>query len=398
MNLSSFTHRGFRNHSIASTAILSLLASSVSFAASPPKDSPVVDPDREFRLFVGLNIEVKQANEFSTVDYYDDNRVSTEKLAEGLVSLRHVEGIRYTHSTKLSRNPITIGEISTEHGPSTIRAAQKAMRNHQILEDSVSDAMQAQWNALNGTGIPQVVNDSAPQSSAGTGLGDSLSSLSEAANNYSKIVDPSIYAEQVSVAKGTMPNALYITTQISSPVPIKNAYAVGFARLASEDGETKEVLFFKEIPQLGPNPRLLEITKAGLENDFKVQEVELHVYHRGRELVSDRSAKQFALTRAETLQYLANEREALHRGESLPAEPAWSLAPPSLLATTRPENLDFPVNVQVDATGEVTGIDRDVIVPPAVAEAVQSLLFLPALENGTAVASNVSVNLSDYFR
>lgn len=357
-------------------------------------------PEREFRLFVGLNLEVEQANEFSVVDDYSNNRVSTDKLAGDLVSLRNVDGMRFTHSPKLSRNPLSIGEINTEEIVGTAEAARDAMRNHQILADTAAAGAAAHWQTMRTLGAPDLGGDAAPASDLeiaqeGAKAYDAMRDFADVA---SKMTDPALYGEAVATGDGQTPTALLITTQISSPVPVTDAYLIGVARIWTEEERSRDVVFFHAIDRLGPKPRQVRITKQGLPQGFEVKSVEIHVYHQGQELVSDKSVKQFALTRDEMIEYLVLERTSTNRGLSLPAEPAWALAPTRLLATSNPEEVNFPLTVQVSANGQVTGIDQNTIAPPAVAELVQELLFLPALENGTAVAANANVNLADYFR
>lgn len=373
-----------------------ILGTALTARADRPSVSSQPEPTRDYRLFVGLNVEVKMAEEFSSLDHYRLNRISTARLVDETVSLREVKDVRFTHETKIGRHPLTIGDIKTSRVAGTVYGGRNSMRNQQALQAYAHTQEQAGWRLLgeiNAGEDTRGIEGSDPELE----FSRTLNSLTEATANLAKATDPSVQGEQAAAHETDKHTALRITTEISSPIPIQNAYIVGVIRFTTAESGYDEKVFFKDIALLGPEPREIKITKAGLPEECEVKDIELHVYHGGQELVTNRSAKQFALTRAEALEYLTLARTSENRGQNLPPVPAWSLAPPQLFAQSRPEDLDYPITLQVDATGQVSAIDPDQVVPSLVREMARELLFQPALENGVPVAGTARVNLREYY-
>ena len=111
------------------------------------------------------------------------------------------------------------------------------------------------------------------------------------------------------------------------------------------------------------------------------------------------SEKHYQLTYAEAKEFLQLSHQGENRGNSLPAQPAWSLAPPALLGNRDLETYDFDVTVDLDDRGTVVGIhETDLIVPDPVKALVREMTFVPALENGLPVASTLTINPADFYR
>lgn len=366
-------------------------------SSAQPSVASRAAPDRDYRLFVGLNIEVSQDDEYALIEGYMNNRVRTD-LSPNLVSLRKVDDMRFIYAPKLSRNSLTVKNLSAKQITSTVNAARDAMRNQQALQTFQAERttqMQREINAF-GAGA-QDVDDQEAQATLGA-METELTKFSEIAN---KLTDRQALTEDTNsrkIKQGGVPTAILITAKVSAPTPVTDAYIIGVARISTEESVGQDVVFFDRVPRLDQKPRQIRIVKEGLPGEFKVLSVKIHVYRKGQELVTDKSEKQFALTRDEAYEYLALERVSQNRGKSLAPEPAWSLAPAELFASAKSDAFDSPLIVHVDEKGNVTGIDPSIVVPQNVAELVTNLPFFPGLERGVAIAATAHVNLASFFR
>ena len=194
-------------------------------------------------------------------------------------------------------------------------------------------------------------------------------------------------------------DAMELEFKISSPEPIAHAYLIALTRVRDANGAITDINFHRDIGAIGPQPRKILHLQTGIKPGAEIIEVKTHLFSNGKELATNLSEKRFELTNEEALQYLMLDHVANHRGQSIEAKPVWELAPNELKAAENPRSLDFPVTVKVDAEGNLVGIDGgDLIVPEPIVETIKGLTFLPALQEGTPIASTTTVNLADYFR
>lgn len=365
-------------------------------AADPPQVNSKAAPERSYRLFVGVDVIVRQEEDYHKVTNYQNNRVQADGT---MIPLHAVDDLRFNFSTKLSRNPLTITNLKSKRVEGTQLQTLEAMRNQAALDDYIAKEsvrlqgeLQASMEAATGGGA-----DAATDAPAGLGVMQAQQDISSFQDFADTATDLTLEADQGGRGSG-LRDALSVTATVSSPVPISNAYVIGLATILTENRGPQDVIFMHRIGKLGPRPRTFSTLKEGLPPNFEIKEIKLHIYRNGEELVSDQSAKQFALTREEALEYLVLDHSSRHRRETLPAKPVWSLAPPALLATERSDRYNYPVSVEVDATGRVAAFDSKMIIPDRVKEIVQDMFFLPALQNGRPVAGTTNINLQDYFK
>ncbi|GAB5558372.1 MAG: hypothetical protein SynsKO_00190 [Synoicihabitans sp.] len=394
-----------RNKLLAGSFFVSGILS-LSAQEDAKKPTPESEPSTgvEYRLFVGLDVEVGQDDEYALVEGYVNNRVHTEN-SSSLVSLRNVDDVRFTRKTKLSRNPLTIEKLHAEQIAANVHAARDAMRNQQALDafrDSQISAMDANLRKSMAGGPESEDGGGAasahtlPEAEAGGGI-TSQTEIDDFNAMTGKLSNDSVYADELISSNKDKETALLITAEISSPNRIIDAYIVGTASISTNDSPEEEVIFFSRVGKIDNRPRRVRIIKQGMPGEFKVRDVKMHVYRNGQELVSDQSDKQYALTREQAYQYLTLERVSRNRGKTIDPEPAWSLAPPELFAAAKEREFDYPLTVHVDAHGKVTGIDPNKFVPEKIVRIVKELPFYPGLINGRAVDSTALVNLARFF-
>ena len=358
-------------------------------------------PERDIRLFVGIDIKALWQDEFATVTDYTNQRARLDAPSRPALPTSRLERVQFIHATKLSSNPLEFSEVETEFAKGTAKDLGEWMRRQSALQSYADD----QVNILNqgvaaSAGKPsgEQVQPDGSVVDFGDPTGDAVQNLNNFTTNFGDLTNPGARAGDSDDWNEGEHDALIIKTSISSPHAVADAYVVGIVRIKTREDGPSDVVFFQEIGSLGPTAKKLHIRKDNMPTGFELVDIDLHVYREGQELVSNQSPKQFALTRDEALEYLALERVSGNRGMTLPAKPAWSLAPSALLASERPGDFDFPLTVHVDAKGHVIKIDETSIVPGQIGEIINDLMFMPAIENGVAVSSQAQVNLRDFFQ
>lgn len=383
-------------------ALLGGWAATAPTRAAPREVSSRSAPERDYRLFVGVDLKVMDEDELRQIADFDRRRALLEGPDKKQIADKDLGSIRFIHTTKLGRHALTIADLDVQRGFSTgsdermeSMVSQNALQTYdqdrlQQLELSVISA------AAYGPGGP--IDIGGGQLVDVPDVREALDEFQTYQQSNAITSDDEFFSRQDGKVDPTKFNTLMLSATLSSPVPVADTYAVGIARIRTDKKGSSDVVIFHEIGDLTPEPRTVEIRQPGLPPGFEVLDVKLHIFREGQELVSDQSAKQFALTREEAIEYLALERISSNRGQTLPAEPAWSLAPAALLAGKRPEEFDCPLTVHVDERGRVTKIDEATIAPAPIPEIVADLLFLPAIQDGKTIASIAKVNLYDFFR
>jgi hypothetical protein len=361
-------------------------------------------PDRQFRLFVGVDIKIFHEDDFGVVTDFNDSVAQIDGSKEATVDVRNASRVRFEPTTKVGRAPITIGKIETTRAFSARNDPRRQWASRQAQVQAYQNEQQAQQVGNLSTAAQYAGNGIASQDANGNtflnpAIAKADSQLAAFKADTVALTDNQFYAERGREAAATdgAQDALVVEAMMSSPQLISDAYVVGIARVQKE-GVQNDIIFFDDLGELGPEPRKVTVRKDGLPADLEVLKVSLHVFREGQELVSDQSDKQFALTREEALEYLTLAHTSSHRGQTLAAEPAWSLAPAELFAAKHPDQFDYALRVSIDDRGRVAAIDENAILPDHIRTIVNDLVFIPALANGVAIASDVSFNLNDFFR
>ena len=388
-------------------AALAGLGTALSTAA-PREVNSRSAPEREFRLFVGVDLKIMQDGEMCQISDFENRRALLEGPERVQIAERDLGSIQFVHTTKLSRNAITIADLDVRKGISvTTDERMERMVGQNNLQTYDQDRLQQlELSVISaaafGSGAPLNMGGSPNQGGGQTiedpGLRNAVNALQDYQQSNTLARDSEFFSKEESETDPDKFNTIMLSAKVSSPVPVTDTYVVGIARIRTNETRSRDIIIFHEIGVLSPEPRVVNIEKPGLPPGFEVLDVDLHIYREGQELVSDQSDKQFALTREEAIEYMALERISSNRGKTLPAEPAWALAPSALLGSNRPEDFDYPLTVHVDAQGRVTKIDDSTIAPPPIPDIVSDLLFLPAIQEGATVPTITKVNLRDFFR
>ena len=389
-----------RSPSIIRTVFGGVAFGLVSVGWTAPK---VVDsqsaPARDYRLFVGIDVKIMVGGDFKMVAAYENSLAHVAEAGVPKIYKHDLESIDYDHTPRLGRNPISITNLKASRERGMDRETLKWMNRQNQLRmynDVQVDQLEAQLNAAHQTASAQ------SETLAPGEVKPEVRVAEQALQGYElrsgQIADGTFYADRISGKAKVEPNALKISATLASPVKITDAYLAFVTRTSSPDEGYTDNVFFHHIGEIESEPREIEFYQEGFPEGFHLKTIDIHVFKNGREIVSNVSPKQLPLSRAELHEYVALERVSMHRGKTIPAEPIWTLTPPALLASSDPHDFDFPVVVEVDEMGRVTGWDSKSVLPPTVQAALKDLVFKPALNAGEPVAGQAEVSLRDFFQ
>ncbi len=367
-----------------------------------------------YRLYVGMDVQVPLGDEFEEVHDYRNKLVRYGDRADKLGNL---PDIRFSYQTKLGKNVIQITETEFEQRSSNAQARIEAMRNQHALQDYVAQqgerqmaAMRRESMAAEGIAVTQTAPGLGPPST-GPDVSDAIPvnpddspppedyvNVFNDLEEMAMLTDSERYEDSIKYGADPAKDMLEVTTLISSPMPITNAYLVGLITYSTDDEIDAQTLVFSRVGNLGPEPRRVSVMSQGFPSDALVTNIDMHVFRNGRELVSNLSEKQISLTRDQALMYLTQAYLSENRWGEAPPIPVWDLAPEPLFAAGDPEEFDYSFEVEVDQTGQVIGIGDPGMAPSLVTAVVYDMVFYPALKDGAPVTGVVQINLTDFFQ
>ena len=430
------------------------------------------DEPKPFRLFVGVDLLVKSdAENYRRVDSIKSDQVVLAEEGLPRMKLREAGAFSWERSAKVSRAPISITEFE-QHKVFTLRN-DKAMQymntqNHMAIYQQEkadaarlarSDAQVRQGGARTARGYVEqaikdgidVMPDTVAAVEAANALADAevLSATNEMSDQFfetdSITGDPTFLDRMQGAAAEGGEDALDLAFNLSSPVPIADAYAVIMGAVTQDD-EKGIVTFHHPVGAIGPEPRKIKVRKTGFAPGFTITDVKIHLYVHGKELATNLSERAVDLTRKQAREYLLLSYLADHAVETMTPAPVWTLAPAALLAAESSAGFDYPVVVNIDADGSVISIhesetdaraylaeihdaadlrskstpaksaqsmaasvrvtaedagislDQTGRLPAPVVAAMRDMIFMPALDLGAPIAGTAKVNLADFFR
>lgn len=394
----------------AGGAIVVALATSTAAQTQPRVVSSQPAPARTHQLFVGVDLYVPTDSQMMQVRNIVGGTTLAVSDQGAPARLDRTNGFRWKLVPKVSNQGATISDFSFESTYSPGHDPQLAWMGRQVSLMGYQQDQMSQADRLRAGPLVAPTPTSVPSGQGGaTGpspeqiqsdLNQQLQGMTTEMDQLSDMTDPSFGAQEIRNREdATQPDAVRLEFRASAPTRLANAYCVALVRLRQPDGNIEDTNFYQPIGELGPKPRKISLLQTGLPPGAELLDVKLHLFNSGKELATNLSQKRFDLTAAEARQYLLLDHTANHRGQTLPAQPVWELAPAALKAADRPGPFDQPVQVNIDPDGQLTGFAVDSqIVTPEQREIIAQLVFLPALQDGQPVASTLTLNLADYFR
>ncbi|WP_221032692.1 hypothetical protein [Actomonas aquatica] len=436
--------------------LLALPAAADDNATAPPSA-----PD--IRLFSGIELAVRPADALIPVIGIEGNRFVLDDDTHSRIYPSDAGSFSAHHRIKLSRTPLTIDRLQAvrSYTPEKDPVLQGMILHNEMAAQAQIKTAAAELKHFGGEAsraqnyrYAKVNSDArdAGQNQPHDGIGTAEEMAVATSEAFDELM--TVHTEVATSLESTMADdlrsrgesagdfdALDISFLLSTPTPVRDAYAVVIASVA-EEGQTRPRSFYETIGDLGPKPRRVYLRRTGFKAGFTVENVTVHVYARGQELVSNLSAKNTPLTAEQTRDYLLLSYLSEHATESLPAQPVWSLAPPALLAAESASAFDRTVAINLDADGSLISIhdsraaaetfaasihdastlragnptktgtfadsmrrsetsavslNQSARVPAHIVAALQDMYFLPALDGGEPVMSTTEINLATFF-
>ena len=438
------------------------------------------DATKNYHLFVGLDLLLpREGDQRAPVE----NLTRTEAVvANGTtfdrINMRNIPAFSWARSPKVSRSPITIEGLQTEKaytlGSDAAMGWMETQNTMAIYQQEKAAAAQMEageafrvsgavartnqiyaanerFNGRQLVGNPETADRGLGQAGitelATTPLEQATQqAFMDSIDGLEAATDSTFFADRTQDGiVGGKADVLELEFEIASREPVADAYVVIMGKVTQESGEGV-VTFHENVGAVGPEPRRIKIRKLGFEPGFDIKDVSVHVYSNGKELGTNLSEKNFALTRDQAREYLLLTHIAEHQFDTVAPTPVWELMPPVLLSATDRKAFNYPVVVNIDADGSVisihddetsareflneiheaaalrnrstprkagaslgesvrvaetdpaVSIDQTGRLPPRIVTTIQEMIFLPAIDLGAPQAGTTRINLADFFR
>ncbi|MDQ5979496.1 MAG: hypothetical protein QG602_2470 [Verrucomicrobiota bacterium] len=389
----------------ASACLLSALPS---FASDP---APAATPAKPYVLFMGADLEVQANRQMHRVrDVEDDAFVVQVKDGPLLVPMnRSVLAMQVTPRLKLSDHTAQVAALKIERAytpqndphrkfaaAQSGSAAQSAvgttagqMANAMMgaqLADQRAGALGGGMANLGSGGASTQIN---AFNTASLSTGSDLNNAGVAAGQLQEELDKKLF------------DAVLVTCEVSSPVPVRDAYLVVVAhyRDKSDPTNTKRWIFAKDLERLDAEPLNVRVMQGGFPEGYELVRSTVHLYGSGLEFGTNVSDKSVWLTREEAHQYLVMEHVTAHKGETLPPALALGLDAANLRGAFDDAESQQVVYVKVSRDGLPLGVFRDAECIRPGGEALERLVavacFKPALAKGKAVEGLAKLRIAD---
>ena len=368
-------------------------------------------PEKDHHLFVGVNLFVAHGGEMAPLRKMRRNLAVIERENGETVEVNRTTGFNWRMTPKVSTAEANIVDLDATraHSPRNDpnrnwMGRQTNLMNYYADQVSAAEGLVATVDARAAAADASAANpyntEPQPFEQSSEGIRQSTdAALMNATAAFDNMHSSDLF-------HGSRPeeedqadyDAVRLTFKVSSPTPINDAYAVAISRIKL-NGRFSDITYHHAIGRVDAQPRTIRVLQSGLPPGYEHVETRIYLFNHGKEIATNLSERRLDLTAVEAHQYLMLDHLAQNRNETVPARPVWDLAPNSLRAAENPDPFDMNVTVEIDADGTVSRVlAENRILPAAVSTTLENLVFLPALENGTPVPSQLSLNVADYFR
>lgn len=410
MRLTGHTHtpsftRGFLFGMVLAAGFLPLLA-----AAQSTADNPT---ERNFVVYVGLDVAVQSGMEKATV--VDSSEKSLTVLREGRreqVAFRDAQ-FQLKMEPKLSRRQMTIDGLKGEAVYDPRTDPSRNALHEQMLMDSIQAhreqlATGAEYAALEIQRQTEYLakQDNPSVTQADVQRAQMMAQNASMARHDAQAVP--VYSPAARDVVGADDNHAFdsyeVTFRLSAPERRKEL--LGLLRMQVRAPEapavSTAVLKFFTVRNVGPEPRKVTVTQNGLPPGFAVDSYTIHLYEDGQEFPTNISENRMELNAAEAHQFLVLRHAHANQTASLPVTLISELVPADISERLSAIGPETRVELAIDQHGKVTEVrsayPQDDPQQTVLAAALRDVPFLPALQNGSAVASTGTFTVAEFMR
>jgi hypothetical protein len=196
-------------------------------------------------------------------------------------------------------------------------------------------------------------------------------------------------------------DAMEVSFEISAPEYLEKPYVVVIVRYHEKGTTSRDNatwIFAKAVSSIASRPETMRFLQGGLPAGFEIEETQIRLYNRGKEIATNVAPKRVELSEEDAFEYLKVRHVASNRGASVSAAPAFVglKAEPKTKLTPNQQAQTYFVKVSPEGIALAAFSDEACSVPvdPKVGEVLGNVRFYPALQHGKPVSGTSRVVLS----
>ncbi len=403
---------------LAVAALLGLasVAAAATESVPPPSASPA---PKTHVLFLGADLAVEKDRQFLPVESVaedtliargSDRAVKVRIRSDLPLQIKEtikvaaagavVEGFKAEPAFTPAADPLR--RIADAVGMASAAAAMQDVADAGV-RNAESGAGYASAMAANASGPEERAMWSAQASRAGAEL--DAARTSQAANTVASGDLGQVAAGGSAMGRQEgQPDALRVAFAVTAAEELSQPHYAVIARVrdpGSKPGQFRKWVYVRALDRMGAGEtRRVLVFQGGFPPGYTLEQCDVHLYDGTREYATNLSRRRVEITADEAHQFHVVSYLTANKGRSVgasPAGPALAAAPRHRLLQVDPEAV---YHVRVSKGGQVLAVFEDAdgkrpLKEAAIREALQSIRYFPALENGRAVESTVRVRVGE---
>ena len=393
------------------------------FADIPDKNTSA-KLDKNHHFFVGINLSIPHGDAFYPIERIWNTRAQIRVDDEVIVEeIKDFEELKFTKTTKVSRNFVEISDLKCEPTYSLYQDPQvKSLRNRENFATMASDSMAIfdsvvrmhySLAALTGditeaeipdrSGIAQLSfgSNAVETTSKPVGIGSRWRELqvSESIESMSRL-EQSKFSQESQNSEEPL-NALRVRFSIRSDTDFSRAHMVFLFQLKdpSDENELMSWIHFLSLKDISKEGNSYDYYIDSYPDGMLIDSQQIFLYANGSEIATNLSPKHVGMTEREARTYINYQYLARNEGKTKPPERMWNYLSDEFHKSLHADLADEKITLKINEEGVVT----DLIMNPAVSTAlnpqnireISSQLYLPALREGKAVPGELVLMLSN---
>lgn len=396
----------------AGVAALVALSLQAADAPAPAASPAATEEDKPFTMYMGSDFSIEHNDKLHTVqDVTGTNFVISIKGRETTVPMTAKKiRMNFDQSLKIAPRLAKIEGLVTDRGytpandPYRKFAAQAggagtSLASLDLANYNQQNAQRAFNNIQGESHAPgwarQQAQDNLDSANA------NLSSAMEK-NNFSTQYNAGDMAARLSSELSEkLFDAVTVDFSISSDVFLDRPYIVIIARYREKGGKpdsARNWIYAKALDPIGKKPSKIHILQGGMPPGFEMDDCQIRIYNRGKEIATNEAPKRVAVTLEEAFDYLLISYLKRNKAQTLLASVAVGRMPENARKLVNPVQWQRSYHAKVPKDG---GAAREVFLDeqctqpaePGVVALLDHYRFFPALEKGVPVEGTALVEL-----
>jgi hypothetical protein len=396
-----------RTRAVFALLFFGAILSSFTLAAETASDEP-----KPYTLYMGTDFAVQQGKDFLPVrDVKGKAFVVRTKKGDVLVPM--IAGkvnLKIEQTLRVASNIATVTNLKTERAYTPARDPVRqfnqstggGLADAAALDMAVYEQVSAQTSLNNLQSNP--MTPPAVIQRAATRLDTATASQTQASHtaNFSNMNNTGEKAFGLQQALADeLYDAMEVSFEVSSPEYWDSPYVVVVVRYHEKDATSRASanwIYAKAVSPIAAGVEKIHFLQGGLPEGFIIEECQVRLYNRGKEIATNVSPKRVALSEEDAFEFLKVKHISSNRAASVSAAPAL----PGLNAETKTkltqaqQELTYFVTVSPEGIALAAFTDEACSIPvdATVGEILANVRFYPELKLGKPVAGVSRVVLS----